>query len=141
MAERADADIGLGEAGYNHTASTLTESAAADTVLAAWTAILDVLEMAVQAAERTLKDPLGPLSSAAPNHVAPLPVERWTPPSRPGPLPAAARRRAAALAAAQERVAHRLDEARMDVARQLQAVSSVPGVGESSAAIYLDVNG
>ncbi|MDF9752651.1 hypothetical protein [Arthrobacter sp. ES3-54] len=141
MAERADADTGLGEAGYNHTASTLTESAADDTALAAWTAVLDVLEMAVQAAERTLKDPLGPLSSAVPDHVAPLPVERWTPPTRPGPLPAAARRRAAALAAAQERVAHRLDEARMDVARQLQAVSSVPGVGESSAAIYLDVNG
>lgn len=141
MAERADADTGLGEAGDNHTAATLPESAAADTALTAWTAILDVLEMAVQAAERTLKDPLGPLSAAAPHHVAPLPVERWTPPSRPGPLPAAARRRAAALAAAQERVAHRLDEARMDVARQLQAVSSVPGVGESSAAIYLDVNG
>ena len=141
MAEQADPDTGPGGAGYNHAASTLTESAAADTALAAWTAILDVLEMAVQAAERTLKDPLGPLSSAAPSHVAPLPLERWTPPTRPGPLPAAARRRAAALAAAQQRVAHRLDEARMDVARQLQAVSSVPGVGESSAAIYLDVNG
>lgn len=141
MAEPAHAGIGLGEAGYSHTTSTLTQSAAADTALAAWTAVLDVLEMAVQAAERTLKDPLGPLSSAAPHHVAPLPVERWTPPARPGPLPAAARRRAAALAAAQERVAHRLNEARLDVARQLQAVSSVPGVGESSAAIYLDVNG
>lgn len=141
MAERADADTGLWEAGDNHAAASLTEPAAADTALAAWTAILDVLEMAVQAAERTLKDPLGPLSAAAPHRVAPLPVERWTPPTRPGPLPPAARRRAAALAAAQERVAHRLDEARMDVARQLQAVSSVPGVGESSAAIYLDVNG
>ena len=141
MAERADSDTGLGGAGINHTAATPTESAAADTALAAWTAILDVLEMAVQAAERTLKDPLGPLSAAAPHHVVPLPVERWAPPTRPGPLPAAARRRAAALAAAQERVAHRLDEARMDVARQLQAVSSVPGVGGSSAAIYLDVNG
>lgn len=141
MAEQADPDSGPKGAGDNQAASTLTESAAADTALAAWTAVLDVLEMAVQAAERTLKDPLGPLSSAAPSHVAPLPLERWTPPARPGPLPAAARRRAAALAAAQQRVAHRLDEARMDVARQLQAVSSVPGVGESSAAIYLDVNG
>ena len=141
MAEQADSDIGLGGAGFNHTESTLTEPAAVDTALAAWMAVLDVFEMAVQAAERTLKDPLGPLASASPNHVAPLPVERWTPPTPPGPLSAAARRRAAALAAAQERVAHRLDEARMDVARQLQAVSSVPGVGESSAAIYLDVNG
>ena len=141
MARQGDPDIGLGGAGFNHTEITPTESAAAGTALAAWTAVLDVLEMAVQAAERTLKDPLGPLSSAAPNHMAPLPVERWTPPALPGPLPAAARRRAVALAAAQERVAHRLDEARLDVARQLQAVSTIPGVGESSAAIYLDVNG
>jgi hypothetical protein len=56
-------------------------------------------------------------------------------------LPAAARRLAVALAAAQERVARRLEEARIGVARQLQAVSSVPGVGESSGAVYLDVNG
>ncbi|SDL67728.1 hypothetical protein SAMN04487916_112114 [Arthrobacter sp. ov407] len=141
LAEQPDSDVGLGGAGSNHTEAAPTESAATDTALAAWMAILDVFEMAVQAAERTLKDPLGPLSSASPNRVAPLPVERWTPPTRPGPLPAAARRRAAALAAAQERVALRLDEVRLDVARQLQAVSSVPGVGESSAAIYLDVNG
>ena len=141
MDRQGDPDIVLGVAGFNHTSLTPAESAAAGTALDAWTAVLDVLEMAVQAAERTLRDPLGPLSSAAPNHVAPLPVERWTPPALPGPLPAAARRRAVALAAAQERVAHRLDEARLDVARQLQAVSTIPGVGESSAAVYLDVNG
>jgi hypothetical protein len=29
----------------------------------------------------------------------------------------------------------------MDVARQLHAVSSVPGVGDPSGAVYLDVNG
>ncbi len=65
LAEQADSDIGLGGAGSNHAESTLTESAAVDTALAAWMAVLDVLEMAVQAAERTLKDPLGPLSSAS----------------------------------------------------------------------------
>jgi len=141
LADQADSDAGLGGAGFNHTESTLTNSADADTALAAWMAILDVLEMAVQSAERSLKDPLGPLATASPNRVAPLAKERWTPPVLPGPLPAAARRRALALAAAQERVAHRLDEARLDVARQLQAVSSIPGVGESSGAVYLDVNG
>ena len=141
MAERADADIGPGEAGYNYTASTLTESAAAETALAAWTAVLDMLEMAVQAAERTLKDPLGPLSAAPQAAVAPLPENRWQPPVPPGPLPAEARRRALALSAAQERVAKRLEEARLDVAKQLQAVASVPGVGDPSGAVYLDVNG
>jgi hypothetical protein len=109
--------------------------------MAAWTAILDVLEMAVGAAERTLKDPLGPLSSAPAGGVVLSPQERWSPPAPPGPLPLEARRRAVALSAAQERVARRLEEARLDVARQLQAVTSVPGVGESSGAVYLDVNG
>jgi hypothetical protein len=104
-------------------------------------AVLDVLEMAVQAAERTLKDPLGPLSAPAGSVAEPRPEKRWSPPSMTGPLPATARRRAVALAAAQERVALRLEEARLGVARQLQAVSSVPGVGESAGALYLDVNG
>lgn len=113
----------------------------ADTSLAAWMAVLDVLETAVQAAERTLKDPLGPLAAATGSAAEPQPEQRWSPPSLPGPLPAAARRRAIALAAAQERVALRLEEARRGVARQLQAVSSVPGVGESPGAVYLDVNG
>ena len=93
------------------------------------------------AAERTLKDPLGPLSAAPQTVVAPLPEKRWQPPVPPGPLPAEARRRALALSAAQERVAKRLEEARLDVAKQLQAVSSVPGVGDPSGAVYLDVNG
>lgn len=104
-------------------------------------AVLDVLEMAVQAAERTLKDPLGPLAAPAGSVAEPRPEKRWSPPSMNGPLPATARRRAVALAAAQERVALRLEEARLGVARQLQAVSSVPGVGESAGALYLDVNG
>lgn len=108
--------------------------------LSAWSAILDVLESAVAAAERTLNDPLGPLTT--PHHsAAATPRDRWTPPVLTGPLPAEARRRAVALSAAQQRVAQRLEDARRDVARQLQAVSSVPGVGETSGAIYLDVNG
>ncbi|WP_426976112.1 hypothetical protein ACQCSU_15245 [Pseudarthrobacter sp. O4] len=130
---------GIGEASIQHYESTL--STPADTTVAAWKAILDVLEMAVGAAERTLKDPLGPLSSPPRNLTDPLPEKRWSPPTFTGPVPAEARRRAIALSDAQERVARRLEEARMDVARQLQAVSSVPGVGESSSAVYLDVNG
>ena len=139
MGNQTDVETGLGGAGIQHSESTLT--APADTALAAWTAILDVLEMAVGAAERTLKDPLGPLSAAPQAGVEPHAEKRWQPPVLPGPLPAVARRRALALSAAQERVAKRLEEARLDVAKQLQAVSSVPGVGEPSGAVYLDVNG
>ena len=116
------------------------EPAADDPAVAAWLLVLDVLEMAVVAAEKTLKDPLGPLSAPV-QPVAALPVQRWSPPTLVGPLPPEARRRAMALSAAQERVARRLEAAKQDVARQLQAVSSVPGVGDPSGAIYLDVNG
>lgn len=139
MGNQTDVETGLGGAGIQHSESTLTTPA--DTALAAWNAILDVLEMAVGAAERTLKDPLGPLSAAPQAAVAPLPEKRWQPPVPPGPLPAEARRRALALSAAQERVAKRLENARLDVAKQLQAVASVPGVGDPSGAVYLDVNG
>ena len=139
LGNQTDMETGLGGVGVQHSESTLTTPA--DTALAAWNAILDVLEMAVGAAERTLRDPLGPLSAAPQSVVAPLPEERWQPPAPPGPLPAEARRRALALSAAQERVAKRLEDARLDVAKQLQAVSSVPGVGDPAGAVYLDVNG
>ncbi|CAI3792909.1 hypothetical protein [Pseudarthrobacter sp. MM222] len=141
MADQAPLAAGFGGAGLSHTTATLTQNGPTETALAAWTAVLDMLEMAVGAAERTLKDPLGPLSSAPQDGVVLSPQERWSPPTLPGPLPPEARRRAVALSAAQERVARRLEEARLDVARQLQAVTSVPGVGESSSAVYLDVNG
>lgn len=139
MGNQTDVETGLGGAGIQHSESTLTSPE--NTALAAWTAILDVLEMAVGAAERTLKDPLGPLSAPHQTGVEPHAEKRWQPPVLPGPLPAAARRRALALSAAQERVAKRLEEARTGVAKQLQAVSSVPGVGDPSGAVYLDVNG
>lgn len=139
MGNQTDVETGLGGAGIQHSESTLPASA--DTALSAWNAILDMLEMAVGAAERTLKDPLGPLSAAPQTGVEPQREKRWQPPALPGPLPAVARRRAVALSEAQERVAKRLEEARLNVARQLQAVSSVPGVGDPSGAVYLDVNG
>jgi hypothetical protein len=141
LGDQAPLATGFGGAGLNHAAVTLTHDGPTETAMVAWTAILDMLEMAVGAAERTLKDPLGPLSSAPAGAGVLSPQERWSPPTLPGPLPLEARRRAVALSAAQERVARRLEEARLDVARQLHAVSSVPGVGESSGAVYLDVNG
>ncbi|MET1154901.1 hypothetical protein [Arthrobacter sp.] len=139
MGDQADVEAGSVAAGIEHSGSTPTTSA--DTSLAAWHAILDLLEGAVGAAERTLKDPLGPLSAALESAVVPLPEGHWQPSVLPGPLPEEARRRAVALSAAQTRIASRLEEARLDVAKQLQAVSSVPGVGDPSGAVYLDVNG
>jgi hypothetical protein len=141
LGNQTDLEPDLGETGLNDAASPLPGTIPQDTTLAAWLAVLDVLEMAVQAAERTLKDPLGPLAVPAGTVAEPRPEKRWSPPAMTGQLPAAARRRAVALAAAQERVSRRLEEMRQDVARQLQAVSSVPGVGAPSRAIYLDVNG
>lgn len=57
------------------------------------------------------------------------------------PMPVEVRARAAALAARQETLIRQLEEARRNVARQLQAVSSVPGIGDPAAAVYLDVKG
>ena len=112
-----------------------------DPAAAAWHLVLDVLEMAVTAAERTLNDPLGPLSAPLREPEAALPVQRWTPPVVSGPLPPEARRRAMALSAAQDRVAKRLEAARQDVSRQLHALSTVPGLSSPSRAVYLDVQG
>lgn len=140
MDNRTEREAGLAGTGVPNSDPTPAVPAP-DSVLAAWNAILDMLEMAVGAAERTLKDPLGPLSAAPQSGVELQPEKRWQPPVPPGPLPAAARRRAVALSAAQERVAKRLEEARLDVAKQLHAVSSVPGVGAPAGAVYLDVNG
>jgi len=130
----------LAEPAYWEDHPTATEPATEESALAAWSLMLDVLEMAVTAAEKTLKDPLGPLSTPG-QPVAALPAERWAPPSLGRPLPPEARRRAMALSAAQDRVARRLEAAKRDVARQLHAVSSVPGVGDPAGAIYLDVKG
>ena len=118
LGNQTDVETGFGGAGIQHSESTLTTPTG--TALAAWNAILDVLEMAVGAAERTLKDPLGPLSAAPQAAVAPLPENRWQPPVPPGPLPAEARRRALALSAAQERVA---EEARGSPARRREAAA------------------
>ncbi len=116
------------------------EDSAADTALAAWTAVLDTLEAAVGSAESALQDPLDPLSGE-PNSAQVNPQQSGLPPTLTTPLPPAARARAIALAAKQESVTRRLEEARRDAARQLQAVSSVPGIGEPLSAVYVDVKG
>jgi hypothetical protein len=118
----------------------LDDGEAAEPALAAWTAVLDALESAVGAAESTLHDPLGRLSGAHDSAVT-VQGKSWLPPTFTTPLPPEIRARAIALAAEQESVTRRLEEARLDAARQLQAVSSVPGIGEPPAAVYLDVKG
>lgn len=116
------------------------EDNAAATALAAWTAALETLESAVGAAESTLYDPLGRLSGAYDSAVT-MQGKNWMPPNLTTPLPPQISARAIALAAKQESLTQRLHEARLDAARQLQAVSSVPGIGEPPAAVYLDVKG
>jgi hypothetical protein len=116
------------------------EDNAAATVLAAWTAVLDSLEAAVRTAESTLQDPRG-RASGAPNSAGATSEKNWFPPTLTTPLPPEISARAMALAAKQESVTRRLEEVRLDTARQLQAVSSVPGIAEPSAAVYLDVKG
>ena len=92
--------------GSRNAALRLDRRMPSDTALAAWNAILEVLEMAVGAAECTLKD----RSARCPQHPSP----RW----RPSPRSAGSRRclgplrpraPAIALSAAQERVAKRLE--------------------------------
>ena len=112
-----------------------------DPAAAAWHLVLDVLEMAVAAAEKTLNDPLGPLSAPLRQPEAALPAQRWSPPPISGPLPPEARRRALALSAAQDRLARRLEAAKQDVSGQLHALSTVPGLSTPSRAVYLDVKG
>jgi hypothetical protein len=111
-----------------------------DPALAAWAAVLDGLEAAVDAAESTLHDPRGGTSDRS-NSIGAGSQKSWAPPALTTPIPPELRARAMDLAAKQEGVTQRLEEARLDAGRQLQAVSSVPGIGEPPAAVYLDVKG
>lgn len=101
--------------------------------------MLELLEAAVSAAEKSLADPLGPL--ATPRQAARTLSSQWTPPSLQGPLPNELRQRATALAAAQQRIAARLEAAKLAVAKQLAAVESVPSGLPARGAMYLDVQG
>ncbi|ACL40956.1 conserved hypothetical protein [Pseudarthrobacter chlorophenolicus A6] len=101
----------------------------ADLEVAAWTAILDAMEAAADHAEALL---------GKPDHGH---RGDWTPAGVPGPLPLQLQERALLLGDRQEDLVRRLEEARMSTQRQLNAVSSVPGVGEASAAVYLDITG
>jgi hypothetical protein len=111
-----------------------------DSALAAWTAVLDGLEAAVGAAESTLQDPRGRTSDRS-NSIGAGSQKSWVPPTLTTHLPPQLRARAMDLRARQESITQRLEKARLGVARQLQAVSSVPGIGEPPKAVYLDVKG
>lgn len=121
-------------------ASEAAKRYAALAAYVAWTSALDTLEAAADAAEVFLDDPVGNMLSGAdiPNALTRM---DWLPPVLEGQLPAGALARANALAARQANITRRLAEARRDVLSQLQAVSSIPGIGEPAAAIYLDVKG
>lgn len=113
---------------------------AAAIALSDWTTVLDGLEAAVGAAEAALQDPRGGLS-AGPISTGADSQKDWVPPTLTAALPPELRARAMDLAGKQESITQRLEESRLDAARQLQAVSSVPGIGEPPAAVYLDVKG
>ncbi|MEV7635418.1 hypothetical protein AB0N71_04460 [Pseudarthrobacter enclensis] len=101
----------------------------ADLEVAGWTAILDALEAAADHAEALV-------SNTGEN------IHRdWLPAEVPGPLPQQLRERALLLADRQEDLVRRLEQARISTQRQLNAVTAVPGVGEASAAVYLDITG
>jgi hypothetical protein len=102
-----------------------------------WNSILGLLEAAVSAAEKSLTDPLGPLTATGRTAGA----THWTPPETPGQLPDELRDRALALAGAQQRIAARLEAAKLAAAKQLAAVESVAAGAPARGAVYLDVQG
>lgn len=114
------------------------ENSPAEAALAAWTAVLDALETSIGTAESALQDPLGSL--AGHNSAGVWPQKNWLAPAL-TPLPTEITARAIGLAARQKLVTERLEGARLDMARQLQAISLVPGIGGPPAAVYLDVLG
>lgn len=97
-----------------------------------WNSVLELLEAAVMAAEKSLSNPLGPLGAGQPD---------WIPPQMQGRLPDHMRRRAEALVGAQQRITAQLEAAKRAAARQLAAVESVPAGSPARGAMYLDVRG
>lgn len=102
-----------------------------------WNSVLELLEAAVMAAEKSLSNPLGPLGAGDPGAGQP----DWIPPQMQGRLPDHMRRRAEALVGAQQRITAQLEAAKRAAARQLAAVESVPAGSPARGAMYLDVRG
>jgi hypothetical protein len=101
----------------------------ADSAVAEWTAILDTLEEAADQADALLhRESAGPSMGR-------------TPAVPSVPMPAQVRERALRLVERQENLMTGLEAARAATFRQLQAVTSVPGIGQTQAAVYLDVTG
>lgn len=128
MAEAANAD------------TTAGERDTADAV-AAWTSVLDSMERITEAAGTLLQQHNGASTDGNGGRPVAQPARVPSRASLPGPMPAEVQVRAQALEARQESVIRQLAAAQLDVARQLQAVSSIPGIGTSKAAVYLDVTG
>ncbi|WP_165838009.1 MULTISPECIES: hypothetical protein [unclassified Pseudarthrobacter] len=129
---------------------TTDPAAEADAALARWTAVLDSLERTADAAGALIHQHTRGIPGTSPRPVRAQQLQRTQPNQQaklpplaalPDPAAAAVRARAVALAARQEALIRQLEEARADVARQLQAVSSIPGIGAPAAAVYLDVTG
>jgi hypothetical protein len=101
----------------------------ADPSLAEWTGILDAMESAAQSVEDFLHQPGDTFTMP---RIAPGPSDA---------MPPEVQGRALILADRQERLMKAIEEARVSIQRQLQAVSSVPGIGQPPAAVYLDISG
>jgi len=109
--------------------------------VAAWTAVLDSMERITDAASSLLEQHTGGGADRSEESPVAQPARVPSRASLPVPMPIEVRSRAEAMAARQEIVIRQLEEAQLDVARQLQAVSSIPAIGPSTAPVYLDVTG
>ena len=123
-----------------NTDNTWQEQDSAEAV-ADWQAVLDSMERITDAASSLLQQPTGAGGDKTQARAGVQPARVPSRASLPGPMPIEVRARALALHARQETVIRQLEEAQLDVARQLQAVSSIPGIGISKTAVYLDVTG
>lgn len=101
-----------------------------------WDTVLDRLEADLAAVERGLGEQHPPSEAA----VMAAQLGTWVPPRGLGPLPAHLLGRARALAAAQARVAERVDAVRITAGHHLTALRSVPGL-PGQPAMFVDVEG
>ena len=93
-----------------------------------WEMLLDRLEENVEAAARTMEDPL-----SSPR------IDLWSPPDE--PLPEELRGRVERLMAAQKALLTAMDNRRQEAGKQMTALRRVPGVAPAAPSLYLDVSG
>ncbi len=100
-----------------------------------WEAVLDRLEADLGAVERSLEE-----RTPTESEVAAAQLRTWVPPRGLGPLPDRLIERARALAAAQARVAERLDLLRTATSHHLTALRALPPTPERTP-VFVDVRG